>query len=130
MRINSSSSPWLEGMQGSVLSVPVAHGEGRIEFDSPGDLEKAVVTLQYVDNEHQATERYPYNPNGAYEGCAGFANESGKVLIMMPHPERVFRNIANVCEDPFAGEEGAWLKLFRNARALLLNYFEFSIISA
>ena len=117
VRINNSDSPWLQGMQGSVLSVPVAHGEGRIEFDFPNDPEKSEVVLQYVNNEHQVTERYPYNPNGAKEGCAGFTNKSGKVLIMMPHPERVFRNVANVCEDPFAGEDGAWLKLFRNARA-------------
>ena len=117
VRVDGSTSPWLQGMDGSVLSVPVAHGEGRIEFDAPEDLQKTKTVLQYVDNEHQVTERYPYNPNGAKEGCAGFTNESGKVLIMMPHPERVFRNSTNVCEDSFTGEDGAWLQLFLNARA-------------
>ncbi len=117
VRINESASPWLQDMQGSVLSVPVAHGEGRIEFDAPLDRMNSVVAMQYVDNDHQPTERYPYNPNGALDGCAGFTNESGKVLIMMPHPERVFKNVANVWEDPNTGDDGAWLKLFKNARA-------------
>jgi phosphoribosylformylglycinamidine synthase len=117
VQINASGSPWLQGMQGSILSVPVAHGEGRIEFDDPADKVHSRVAMHYVDNNHQATERYPYNPNGALDGCAGFTNESGRALIMMPHPERVFRNVTNVCEDASTVEEGAWLKLFQNARA-------------
>ncbi|MBV1905229.1 MAG: phosphoribosylformylglycinamidine synthase [Pseudomonadales bacterium] len=117
VRINANNSPWFAGMHESVISVPVAHGEGRVEFDCSDDEQKVKTVMQYVDNQHIQTQSYPYNPNGAANGIAGLCNESGNILIMMPHPERVFRNVTNVWEDPFAGEDGAWMKLFRNARA-------------
>jgi phosphoribosylformylglycinamidine synthase len=123
VRINPSSSPWLTGMVGSLLPVPLAHGEGRAEFavesaldalTSAGDL-----AIQYVDNRGNPTVRYPANPNGAPQGLAGITAAQGRVLAMMPHPERAFRACANAWRDPRWNEDGPWLRLFRNARAAL-----------
>ncbi len=123
VKVNETKSPWLSGMEGSVLPVAVAHGEGKVEFDLSEQLnglyDKNQVALQYVDSHHQVTERYPYNPNGAPKGIAGVLANEGKTLIMMPHPERVFRVCQNVFQDDGLEEDGPWLRLFRNARAQL-----------
>ena len=126
VRINEISSAWLDGMQGSVMPVAVAHGEGRAEFTQHDDLNAmlqgnspAEVALQYVDDQHQITQTYPHNPNGAIAGLAGVTANSGRVLAMMPHPERVYRGCQNVWVDPTWGEDGPWLRLFRNARVAL-----------
>ncbi|MEM8767365.1 MAG: phosphoribosylformylglycinamidine synthase [Pseudomonadota bacterium] len=124
LRINDSATPWLEGMAGSILPVAVAHGEGRAEFDSSESRERfwseEGPVLQYVDNQHQPTERYPANPNGAEQGLAGVMAADGRVLAMMPHPERVFRVWQNAWRDESWGEEdGPWLRLFQNAREAL-----------
>ena len=71
--------------------------------------------MQYVDSRHQIANRYPDNPNGAVKGLAGLTAAGGRVLIMMPHPERVFRSVQNVYRDPAWGEDGPWMRLFRNA---------------
>ena len=111
VRIGECPSPWLTGMAGSILPVPVAHGEGRAEFDAPDQLSQLVATkaiaCQYVDNHHRVTETYPANPNGAPLGLAGLTAAQGRALILMPHPERVFQ---------IRGESGPWLRLFQNAR--------------
>jgi phosphoribosylformylglycinamidine synthase len=123
VRINQSDSPWLEGMAGSVLPIAVAHGEGRAEF--AGDSTSAwariehQVCMQYVDNHHQITERYPANPNGAINGLAGLTAAGGRALIMMPHPERVYRAYQNSWRDSDWHEDGPWMRLFRNASRAL-----------
>jgi phosphoribosylformylglycinamidine synthase len=125
LQVGTNHSPWLTGMAGSVLPVAVAHGEGRAEFDDDEHSTRfwqtraAQVALQYVDNRHEVTERYPANPNGAMRGLAGLTAADGRVLVMMPHPERVFRTIQNPWRDPSWGEDGPWLRLFRNARVAL-----------
>ena len=123
VRINASESPWLADMSGSVIPVAVAHGEGRAEFDDAAAAadfwRSGQASLQYVDNAHQITERYPANPNGAEQGLAGISAADGRVLAMMPHPERVFRAYTNPWRDPSWQEDGPWMKLFRNARAAL-----------
>ena len=123
VEIQASTSPWLDAMSGSVIPVAVAHGEGRAEFADPKDLAKLndanQVALRYVDANYRVAHLYPDNPNGAAEGLAGITANSGKVLIMMPHPERVFRTCQNVSQDPAWGEDGPWLRLFRNARVAL-----------
>ena len=107
------------------MPVAVAHGEGRAEFADEDDAERfwreaaGQVCLQYVDHHHRATERYPHNPNGAPRGLAGLTAADGRVLVMMPHPERVFRSVQNAWRDPAWGEDGPWLRLFRNARVAL-----------
>ena len=82
-------------------------------------VQSSNVGLQYVDNRHAVTERYPANPNGADRGLAGISAADGRVLIMMPHPERVFRSYQNAWRDDAWGEDGPWLRLFRNARVAL-----------
>jgi phosphoribosylformylglycinamidine synthase len=125
VRINESESPWLAGMAGSVMPVAVAHGEGRAEFADEPERQAfwaehgADVCLQYVDNHHAVTGHYPENPNGADRGLAGMTAARGRVLVMMPHPERVFRSSQNAWVDPAWGEDGPWLRLFRNARVAL-----------
>ena len=125
LKINRVPSPWLEGMAGSVLPVAVAHGEGRAEFVDEQSRERfwagEGAALQYVDNHHRPTEAYPANPNGAEQGLAGLVAADGRVLAMMPHPERVFRLWQNAWRDPAwgEGEDGPWLRLFRNARQSL-----------
>ena len=123
VRINDCASPWLDGMAGSVLPVPVAHGEGRAEFDDAEGFARLqaanAVAAQYVDNHHRVTETYPANPNGAVQGLAGLTAAESRVLTLMPHPERVFRTCQNSWADPSWGEDGPWLRLFRNARRAL-----------
>jgi len=123
VRINDTESPWLAGMQGSVMPVAVAHGEGRAEFLERSDVQTlhsaARIAMQYVDAKHRVAERYPDNPNGAPLGLAGVVANRGQVLVMMPHPERVYRSAQNVWRDSAWGEDGPWLRLFRNARVAL-----------
>jgi len=118
-----SSSPWWQGMAGSRLPIAVAHGEGRAAFAGDAGPRKAMTTetavLRYVDNHGQPTEHYPANPNGSSLGLTGFANSDGRVTITMPHPERVFRSIQHSWCPPVWGEDGPWLRLFRNARIAL-----------
>ena len=115
VRINPNVSPWLDGMAGSTVPIAVAHGEGRAEFRDPAPAE----VLQYVDGVDEATETYPLNPNGSQNALAGTISDDGRALIMMPHPERVFRTVQNSWHPEDWGEDGPWLRLFRNARAAL-----------
>ncbi|MDD9997097.1 MAG: phosphoribosylformylglycinamidine synthase [Rhodospirillaceae bacterium] len=120
VRINPVASPWLEDMAGSVIPVPVAHGEGRAEFGDPADLRALTMSgrlsVQYVTGRHDLADTYPANPNGSVDGLAGVTAASGRVLVMMPHPERVFRACQNAWPEPDWKEDGPWLRLFRNAR--------------
>ncbi len=75
--------------------------------------------LQFVDHRDQPTERYPYNPNGSPLGLAGICNEDGRVTAIMPHPERVFRSVQNSWAPRDWGEDGGWMRLFRNARVFV-----------
>ena len=123
VKVGAATSPWLSGMQGSVLPVAVAHGEGRAEFRQGHGLvglqQEYNIALQYVDSRYQVTQVYPANPNGAASGLAGVTAAEGRVLAMMPHPERVFRSCQNVWVDPTWQEDGPWMRLFRNARVAL-----------
>jgi len=107
-------------MEGSVLPIAVAHGEGRAEFVDAAQAkacsESGLVGLRFVDNHHRITERYPLNPNGAPFGITGLTTRDGRVTIMMPHPERVFRTVQYSWHPSNWGEEGPWMRMFRNAR--------------
>jgi len=123
VRIERTASPWFEGMAGSVMPVAVAHGEGRAVFDSMDDhaaLDRAgCVAMRYVDGEHEIAARYPSNPNGSFAAVAGLTNQDGRVLLMMPHPERVFRSIQySWCPDTWQGDS-PWMRMFQNAAAAL-----------
>ncbi len=110
----SSNSILLQGMQGSLLPVVVAHGEGRAEYNGDADLSK--LALRYVDYKGDVAQIYPANPNGSPYGVAGLTNDDGRITIMMPHPERIFRSVTNSWRDQSWGEYSPWMRMFRNAR--------------
>jgi phosphoribosylformylglycinamidine synthase len=123
VRIPKSHSVLFAGMQGSVLPIAVAHGEGRAEFE-PGKnaaslLDRQLMTLQYVDHRDQPTHKYPLNPNGSELGLAGLCSPDGRVTALMPHPERVFRSVQNSWAPKEWAEDGGWMRLFRNARVFV-----------
>jgi phosphoribosylformylglycinamidine synthase len=111
---HSSNSILLSGMQGSKLPVVVAHGEGRAEYTAGSSVDN--LALSYIDYKGNATEAYPANPNGSPMGIAGLSNSDGRVTIMMPHPERIFRSSTNSWRDESWGKYGPWMRMFRNAR--------------
>jgi phosphoribosylformylglycinamidine synthase len=120
VRIPESKSVLMAGMQGSVLPIAVAHGEGQAEFDSSTSAatlaQSGLIALQYVDNRDRPTEKYPFNPNGSALGLAGLCSTDGRVTSVMPHPERVFRSVQNSWAPKQWAEDGGWMRLFRNAR--------------
>jgi len=111
---SQNNSILLAGMNGSKLPVVVAHGEGRAEYADGQSLGN--VALSYIDYQGNVTERYPANPNGSPQGIAGLSSDDGRVTIMMPHPERIFRSSTNSWRDPSWGEYSPWMRMFRNAR--------------
>ncbi|MDH5369538.1 MAG: phosphoribosylformylglycinamidine synthase subunit PurQ, partial [Gammaproteobacteria bacterium] len=120
VEIQPSPSILFKGMTGSRMPVAVAHGEGQANFTSAALSEQVqtggLVLMKYVDHHGNATERYPYNPNGSVGGITGLTSDDGRFNIMMPHPERLFRTVQHSWHPDEWGEDGPWLRLFRNAR--------------
>ncbi len=120
VEVLDSPSIFLQGMAGARLPIAVAHGEGRVEFGAGHNPHQALaaglVGLRYVDNRGAATEHYPANPNGSPLGITGLTTKDGRVTIMMPHPERVFRGLQHSWHPAAWGEDAPWLRMFRNAR--------------
>ena len=123
VKINEVASPWFAGMAGSHMPIAVAHGEGQVEFKFATQLAglkaQGLIAAQYIDNNGNPTEVYPANPNGSVEGITAITNVDGRVAIMMPHPERVFRAVSNSWHPEDWTEDGPWMRLFRNARVAL-----------
>jgi len=115
VKVQPSPSILMSGMEGSTLPVVIAHGEGRAEFND-SNAKDALVALSYVDNYGEITTNFPANPNGSPEGITGLTTTDGRFTIMMPHPERCFRTIQNSWYPEQWNEEGAWMRMFRNAR--------------
>jgi phosphoribosylformylglycinamidine synthase len=111
-----SPSLFFAGMAGSRLPIAVAHGEGFAEFSDDAQRNRALVALRFVDNRGEPTELYPYNPNGSPAGITGLTTADGRFTVLMPHPERVFRSVQNSWHPADWGEDGPWLRMFRNAR--------------
>ncbi|ALN18222.1 phosphoribosylformylglycinamidine synthase [Ectopseudomonas mendocina] len=120
VQIQESASIFLQGMAGSRMPIAIAHGEGHAEFESEEALLEAdlsgTVALRFVDNHGKVTEAYPANPNGSPRGITGLTSRDGRVTIMMPHPERVFRAVQNSWRPDEWQEDGGWMRMFRNAR--------------
>ncbi len=121
VEVTPSPSVLLRGMEGSRLPIPVAHGEGFADFRATGDASRlatnGLLAMRYVDGCGRPAARYPLNPNGSGGGATGFTTADGRVTIMMPHPERAFRAVQLSYRPPaFAGEDGPWMRMFRNAR--------------
>ncbi len=121
VEVLDSPSILLGGMAGSRLPIAVAHGEGRAGYAAPGaaasTLAQGLAALRFVDNWGRPTQTYPANPNGSPEGLTGFTTTDGRVTIMMPHPERVFRTVQLSWHPADWAPDSPWLRLFRNARA-------------
>ena len=126
VRVPKSPSLILGEMAGSVLPVVVSHGEGRADFAHLGQPENQVpsslhIALQYTDGLGEVTQQYPLNPNGSPQGIAGITTADGRVTIMMPHPERVYRTAQmSWCPEEWkAFDLGGWYRLFAAARKVL-----------
>ena len=123
IKVEQSPSIFLENMAGSQFPLTVAHGEGRAFFSSDAAREALtaaeMVSIRYIDNGGDIADRYPANPNGSPDGIAGLTSRDGRVTIMMPHPERVFRVSQNSWHPDDWIEDAPSLRLFRNARAWL-----------
>lgn len=118
--VTESPSVLFAGMAGSMMPIAVSHGEGRAEFRDEAHLDafmkSGLACAHYVDHEGKATDLYPLNPNGSPFGITALTNTDGRFTIMMPHPERVMRAVANSWHPDEWQEDGPWLRLFRNAR--------------
>lgn len=121
VHVPKSASLILSEMQGSSLPVVVSHGEGRADFALHGGNISADlgIALQYVDGQNQVTQTYPLNPNGSPQGIAGVTNADGRVTIMMPHPERVYRAAQMSWKPEDWTELSGWYRLFAGARKAL-----------
>ena len=121
VHVPKSASLILNEMQGSSLPVVVSHGEGRADFALHGGKISADlgIALQYVDGQNQVTQTYPLNPNGSPQGIAGVTNTDGRVTIMMPHPERVYRAAQMSWKPEDWTELSGWYRLFAGARKAL-----------
>ncbi|WP_338574062.1 phosphoribosylformylglycinamidine synthase [Erwinia billingiae] len=123
VEVAASPSLMLEGMVGSRMPIAVSHGEGFVEVRDDAHLatleHKGLVALRFVDHFGKVTQQYPANPNGSPNGITAVTNESGRVTIMMPHPERVFRTVSNSWHPEEWGEDSPWMRIFRNARKQL-----------
>ncbi|WP_369958865.1 phosphoribosylformylglycinamidine synthase [Pseudomonas benzenivorans] len=120
VQVQESASIFLRGMAGSRMPIAIAHGEGHAEFESEEALLEAdlsgCVAMRFVDSHGKVTETYPANPNGSPRGITGLTSRDGRVTIMMPHPERVFRAVQNSWRPDDWQEDAGWLRMFRNAR--------------
>jgi phosphoribosylformylglycinamidine synthase len=116
VEVIGSPSIFLNGMQGSRIPIATSHGEGRAVFASEAARSGAAVAMRYVDNYGAVATRYPANPNGSVDGICGLSSDDGRVTIMMPHPERVALTMQNSWHPDDWGDEGPWMRIFRNAQ--------------
>ena len=116
LEVLESPSILFKGMAGSRIPVAVAHGEGRALFAESGDIKRVSACLRFVDNHGKATEAFPLNPNGSPKGITGLTAADGRVTVLMPHPERVFRSVQMSWAPREWGEDSPWMRMFRNAR--------------
>mgnify|MGYP000511764255 FL=1 len=116
VEVLESPSLFLQGMAGSRLPIAVAHGEGYANFKHRGNAAEAIGAMRFVDNHGQATEQYPFNPNGSAGGLTAVTTADGRFTAMMPHPERVFRNVQMSWTSGDISSTSPWLRVWQNAR--------------
>lgn len=122
VKIERTKSVLLKGMQESILPIAVAHGEGFAtlsDADIAGMSAHGQIVMRYVDSLGTATEHYPLNPNGSPQGVTGICSTDGRVTLMMPHPERNLMAYNHSWKPEAWDNDGAWMRMFRNARAFL-----------
>ena len=111
-----SPSLFFAGMAGSRLPIAVAHGEGYANFKHRGNADRVIAAMRFVDNHGAATEVYPFNPNGSAGGLTAVTTADGRFTAMMPHAERVFRNIQMSWTSGDASQHSPWMQMWHNAR--------------
>jgi phosphoribosylformylglycinamidine synthase len=116
VEVLESPSLFFQGMTGSRLPIAVAHGEGYANFRYRGNADKAIAAMRYVDNHGAATEQYPFNPNGSAGGLTAVTTADGRFTAMMPHAERVFRNVQMSWTSEDRSQLSPWMRIWRNAR--------------
>ncbi|ETN93027.1 Phosphoribosylformylglycinamidine synthase [Gammaproteobacteria bacterium MOLA455] len=120
VRVEDSPSIFLQGMAGSHMPIAISHGEGRAEFSSQKAMDRLLssnqVAMRFLDNNGEVASTYPANPNGSPDAITGVSSSDGRATLMMPHPERVYRTVQNSWHPDDWGEDGAWMRIFRNAR--------------
>ncbi|HEX5797842.1 MAG TPA: phosphoribosylformylglycinamidine synthase [Candidatus Saccharimonadales bacterium] len=119
VKVNDSPSIFFKDMSGSILPVPTAHGEGKAVFEDgfmQSSMSNKLAPLQYVDNEGESTEKYPFNPNGSPDGITALTTPDGRSTIIMPHPERAFLSKQLSWHPDSWSKYSPWIKMFRNAR--------------
>ena len=119
VEVLDSPSAFFADMAGSLLPIAVAHGEGFANFSQRGDAQQVLAAMRFVDHHGQATEAYPCNPNGSPGGLTAVTTADGRVTALMPHPERVFRNVQMSWTSGDVSAHSPWLKMFINARRWL-----------
>jgi len=117
VEVLESPSIFFKGMEGSRLPIAVAHGEGFADFSQRGNAAKVLRAMRFVDGHGAPTESYPANPNGSPEGLTAVTTADGRFTALMPHPERVFRNVLMSWTSGDRSELSPWMRMFRNARA-------------
>ncbi len=116
VEVLESPSLFFAGMAGSRLPIAVAHGEGYANFAHRGDASRAIAAMRFTDNHGQPTDAYPANPNGSAGGLTAVTTADGRFTAMMPHPERVFRNVQMSWTNLDKGDASPWMQLWHNAR--------------
>lgn len=116
VEVLDSPSIFFADLAGTHAPLAIAHGEGFADFSQTGDLSKAIGALRYIDNRGQATEQYPFNPNGSPGGLTAVTTPDGRFTVMMPHAERVARTVTMSWHPDGWGENSPWARMFQNAR--------------
>jgi len=119
VEVLESPSVFFQGMAGSRLPIAVAHGEGFANFARQGDAARVIPAMRFVDHHGQPTEAYPFNPNGSPGGLTSVTTADGRFTALMPHPERVFRNVQMSWTSGDRSQHSPWLRMFQNARKAL-----------
>jgi phosphoribosylformylglycinamidine synthase len=119
VEVLDSPSLFFAGMAGSRLPIAVAHGEGFADFSQRGDATQVHAAMRFVDHHGQASEAYPFNPNGSPGGLTAVTTPDGRFTALMPHPERVFRNVQMSWQGGDVSAPSAWRRMFANARRAL-----------
>ncbi|MDO8388365.1 MAG: phosphoribosylformylglycinamidine synthase, partial [Polaromonas sp.] len=116
VEVLDSPSLFFAGMAGDRLPIAVAHGEGYANFAHRGDAGQVIAAMRFTDNHGRPTEAYPANPNGSAGGLTAVTTADGRFTAMMPHPERVFRNVQMSWTDQDISGSSPWMQLWHNAR--------------
>ena len=114
VKIGKTNSIFFNEMEGSIIPIAIAHGEGKTNFNT--EHSKANIAMKYVNYSGNPTQAYPHNPNGSENAIASICDDSGRITIMMPHPERVFRSIQNSWHPDDWQERSPWMRMLENAR--------------